>query len=180
MMKIKDVLQTKPDSEFLYEELVELNEGWSFYTLLKLNSSILIGWLTNDDLLIVNGDGIFLYDIKNKNITMEDYESNFKKNLSADNLKYSLKERDEIVDVFGLRGGGGNLLTLDSEWKLEINHIHNNFKIPRLMNYKTRKSWFFQLHEMSYEGYMYCGFSKTQKYFLIMGDQGINIYKKDF
>ncbi|WP_426479159.1 hypothetical protein ACP3T3_06830 [Chryseobacterium sp. CBSDS_008] len=101
MMKIKDVLQTKPDSEFLYEELVELNEGWSFYTLLKLNSSILIGWLTNDDLLIVNGDGIFLYDIKNKNITMEDYESNFKKNLSADNLKYSLKERDEIVDVFG-------------------------------------------------------------------------------
>ncbi|MFP7658472.1 hypothetical protein [Chryseobacterium proteolyticum] len=38
-----------------------------------------------------------------------------KKNLSADNLKYSLKGRDEIVDVFGLRGGGGNLLTLDSE-----------------------------------------------------------------
>ncbi|MFP7658471.1 hypothetical protein [Chryseobacterium proteolyticum] len=64
MMKIKDVLQIKPDSEFLYEELIKLNKGWSFYTLLKLNSSIIIGWLTNDDLLIVNGDGIFLYDIE--------------------------------------------------------------------------------------------------------------------
>lgn len=73
---------------------------------------------------------------------MEDYESDFKKYLSADNLKYSLKERNEIVDVFGLRGGGGNLLTSDNEWKLEINNIHNNFKIPRLMNYKTRKSCF--------------------------------------
>ncbi|MCU7612968.1 hypothetical protein N0B16_00805 [Chryseobacterium sp. GMJ5] len=179
-MKIIDIIQTNNNNEFLHEELIELNEGWSFYALLKLNSSIFVGWLINDDLLIVNGDGIFLYDIESKNIIMEDYESNFKKNLSTDNLKYSLKERDENIDVFGLRGGGGNLLTIENDWKLEIINIHNNYKIPRLMNYKTRKSWFFELHEISYDGYMYCGFSKTQKYFLVMGDQGINVFKRNF
>jgi hypothetical protein len=177
-MKIIDILQTKFSDEFLQEEIINLNEEWSLYSVIKINASIFLGWLENDDLLIVSMDGIFLYDITNKDIVMEDYESDFKKNLSTDNLHYSLKDRNEIIDVFGLRGGAGNLLTVDNKWKLEIVNIYNGYKIPKITNYRTSQSWFFKLQDISYEGYLYCGFSKTQNYFVLFGDQGINIFKK--
>lgn len=179
-MKIVDILQTKFHDELLQEEIVSLNDEWSLYSVIKINASIFVGWLENDDLLIVNIDGIFLYDTESKDIIKEDYETDFKKNLSTNNLHYSVKDRTETIDVFGLRGGGGNLLTIDNKWKLEIVNIYNGYKIPKLTNYRTRQSRFFKIQDINYEGYMYCGFSKTQRYFLIMGDQGINIYKKNF
>ncbi|MDV7696784.1 hypothetical protein N6B72_07625 [Chryseobacterium soli] len=74
-MKIIDILQTKFNNEFLQEEIISLNEEWSLYSVIKINASIFLGWLENDDLFIVNVDGIFLYDIRNKDIIMEDYES---------------------------------------------------------------------------------------------------------
>ncbi|MCX8534659.1 hypothetical protein [Chryseobacterium luquanense] len=177
-MKIIDILQTKFNNEFLQKDIISLNEEWSLYSVIKINASIFLGWLENDDLLIVNVDGVFLYDIRNKDFIMEDYESDFKKNLSTNNLHYSLKDRNEIIDVFGLRGGGGNLLTVDNKWNLEIVNIYNGYRIPKLTNYRTRQSWFFKLQDISYEGYLYCGFSKTQNYFVLFGDQGVNIFKK--
>lgn len=180
-MKLKDLESNYRGNIFdtiSNEPLLNDTDEWVYYSSVSLNGSIAIGWLTNDDIIIINVDGIYVYDIHKKEIVSEDYETSFKKYISNDNLNYFLKSRNETINIFGLRGGGGNLLTNDSTWKIEIVHIAWNICVPKLLNYKSRDFWFLELLQNDYEGYKYLGFSKTEKYFAIMGDRGIDIYSK--
>ncbi len=151
---------------------------WFFHSSVPLNGVIAMGWMSKDDIVVIGIDGIFVYDIVKKKVVIEDYETSFQKYISNDNLTFCIKTLDEKVDIFGKRGGGGNLLTKDNTWKLEMVPITWNINVPRLLNYKSGGQWFLELHQNTYEGNLYLGFSKSEKYFAIMGDRGIDVYSK--
>jgi hypothetical protein len=156
--------------------LMRETDEWVYHSSVPLNGIIAIGWLSNDDILVINVDGIFIFDIHKKDIIFRDYESSFKKNISDDNTTFFVENKSESVSIFGLRGGGGNLLTKDNLWKLKRIDIAWNIKVPCILNLRTNKSWFLELRQNSYEGEIYLGFSKSENYFVVMGDGGIDIF----
>lgn len=181
-MKLSDLItECKCDifSNISNNNLVSNTGEWAYYSSVRLNGPIAVGWLSTDDIFLINGDGIFVYDICQKAMVFEDYKTPFQGNISDDNLTYFFKDRNEAVNLFGLRGGGGNLLTKDSQWKLELISISWNVKVPQVNNWKTRVSNYIELKQNLYEGYKYIGFSKSEIYFLIMGDGGVDIYKRN-
>ena len=176
LQELKNKYETSVFNELSDENLVEKADEWQYYSGIRLNGIIAIGWLSDDNILLINADGIFIYDILKKNIIFSDYENSFKKSISDDNLTFFVQSNSETVFIFGLRGGGGNLLTKDNTWKIEIADISWNIKIPSLLNYKNGKKYFLELQQNNYEGNKYLGFSKSENYFLIMGDGGVDIF----
>lgn len=160
------------------ENLVGKTAEWEYYSAIRLNGIIAIGWLSDDNILLINVDGVFIYDILKKDITFSDYENSFKKNISDDNLTFFVQNKSETVFIFGLRGGGGNLLTKDNVWIIEVADIAWNIKVPSLLNCKNGKKYFLELQQNSYEGNKYLGFSKSENYFLIMGDGGVDVFSR--
>lgn len=178
-MKLKDLKNKyfgNVFDELPNEFLVKETEEWSYHSSIALNGIIAIGWFLNDDILVINVDGIYIYDILKKDFIYRDYETSFKEFISDDNLTYFVQSKNEKVNIFGLRGGGGNLLTKDNTWKLELVEIAWNIKVIKVLNYKNRKASFLDLHQNSFEGNKYLGFSKSEKYFAIMGDCGVDIF----
>ncbi|WP_406845120.1 hypothetical protein [Flavobacterium soyae] len=180
-MRLKE-LKNKYDvnmfDELSDENLVAKAGEWEYYSAIGLNGIIAIGWFSDENILLINVDGIFIYDILKKNTIFSDYENSFIKSISDDNLTFFVESKSETVFIFGLRGGGGNLLTKDNTWKIEVVDIAWNIKAPRLLNYKTEKKYFLELQQNSYEGNKYLGFSKSENYFLIMGDGGVDIFSR--
>ena len=182
-MKLKEIKEkyegSLPD-ELLDESLVKGMDEWEYYSSVPLNGIIATGWLSNDDIVVINGDSTFIYDIQKKEIVFKDYDdvTSFKKYISDDNLTFFVQNRSETVSIFGLRGGGGNLLTKNTFWKLDVINIAWNIRVPRLSNYKKGNEYFIELTQNFYEGYMYLGFSKSEKYFVIMGDGGLDIFSR--
>ena len=117
-------------------------QEWGYYSSVPLNGTIAIGWLLDDSVLAINVDGIFIYDIDKKDIVFRDYEISFQKYISDDNLTFFVKNKNETVNIFGLRGGGGSILTKDNKWKLELAYIAWNIRVPKLLNYKSREAFF--------------------------------------
>lgn len=180
-MRLNDVLEEyradlfdSLSNDYLNDETDE----WEYYSSIRLNGIIAVGWFANDDILIINMDGIYVYGIITNGFIQEDYDSSFKKYISNDNLKFNSPFNKETIDLFGIRGGGGNLLTNDNVWKLELINLAWNIKLPRLLNFKKRESYFLRLRQNIYEGYMSLGFSKTENYFMVMGDGGIDLFRK--
>lgn len=165
-------------NEISDENLVSKAAEWEYYSPIRLSGIIAIGWFSDDNIFVINLDGIFIYDILKKNIIFSDYEDSFKKNISDDNLTYFVQSKSETVSIFGLRGGGGNLLAKDNTWKIEVFDIAWNIKVPSLLNYRNGKKYFLELQQNSYEGKKYLGFSKSENYFLIMGDGGVDIFSR--
>ncbi|WP_125722175.1 hypothetical protein [Flavobacterium ustbae] len=180
-MRLKDLKNKYEDNifnELSDENLVRKASDWEYYSAIRLNGIIAIGWFSDDNILIINGDGIFIYDIIKRNIIFSDYENSFKKTISDDNLTFYFQSKSETVFIFGLRGGGGNLLTKDNSWKIEFFDIAWNIKVPLILNYKNGKKYFLELQQNNYEGKKYLGFSKSENYFLIMGDEGVDIFHR--
>lgn len=178
LQELKNKYEASVFNELSNESLVEKAAEWEYHSAIHLNGIIAIGWLSDDNILLINADGIFIYDILKKNIIFSDYENSFKKSISDDNLTFFVQSKSETVFVFGLRGGGGNLLTKDNIWKIEVVDITWNIKVPTLLNYKTAEKYFLELQQNSYEGNKYLGFSKSENYFLIMGDGGVDIFSR--
>ncbi|CAI2766519.1 hypothetical protein ACHRVW_04215 [Flavobacterium collinsii] len=178
LQDLKNKYEISVFNESLDENLVGKASEWEYYSAIRLNGIIAVGWLSDDNILLVNTDGVFIYDILKKNIIFSDYENSFKKNISDDNLTFYVQTKSETVFIFGLRGGGGNLLTKDNIWKIEVIDIACNIKVPKLLNYKNGKKYFLELQQNSYEGNKYLGFSKSENYFLIMGDGGLDVFSR--
>lgn len=181
-MKIIDLIEkNKADVFQLYsvdQEIVDVAEEWEYYASVPINSPIATGWFDNDDLLIVNGDGLFIYGTDKQEIILEDYDSNLKPGISDDNLKFHVKERNVTIEIFGMRGGGGNLITKDNKWSLRLINLAWNIVIPIITNVRTGDFYFLKLNQLMYEGNIKIGFSKSNNYFVITGDGGIDIYKR--
>ncbi|MBL7756362.1 MAG: hypothetical protein JNL59_03180, partial [Chitinophagaceae bacterium] len=129
-----------------------------------------------DNLFIVSIDGLFIYDTSKKEIVFEDYYSEVLEGISQNNLRYLIKEKGGEVDIFGVRGGGGNLFTNDNKWSIRLVNLAWNIVVPILTSNRTRKFYFLKLEQLFYEGYKYVGFSNSEKYFVVMGDQGLDVY----
>jgi hypothetical protein len=69
-------------------------------------------------------------------------------------------------------------LTKDNLWKLEIVDISWNIKVPCLLNYRNGKKYFLGLQQNGFEGKKYLGFSKSERYFAVMGDGGVDVFVK--
>lgn len=181
-MVIKDLIERyKSDLTGLFslnQEIVDVAEEWSYYSSIPINSPIVTGWFDNDNLLIINVDGLFIYDLKKQKTVFEDYDSKLKPGISNDNLRFYVKEKNIEIDVFGIRGGGGNLLTKDSIWSLGLINLSWNIVAPTITNLRTGKFYFLKLNQLFYEGNIKIGFSKSDNYFAIVGDGGVDIYQR--
>lgn len=179
-MKISDIINQTQDN-YLEDNPDEIIGNsfteWSYCISHRVNGIIACGWFQNDDILIISADGIFVFDIFEKKIVYEDYDTPFHRYISSDNLIFYFEKRQEHSPIFGLRGGNGNLLTSNNVWKLDINYLTCYKKIPKLYNYKKNLSCFLLLQAPSYEDKIFVGFSKSEKFFLIMGNNGLDIYK---
>jgi hypothetical protein len=178
LRELKNRQEADINAEILDENLVLETDHWGYYSSVPLNGIIAIGWLSNDDIFIKNGDGSFIYEVTKKEITFQDFNDlkSFEINISKDNLTFFVQCRSETIFIFGIRGGGGNLLTKDQNWYLGITNISWNIKVPMLENYKIGKRNFIKLTQNYYEGYLYLGFSISEKYFVVMGDGGLDIF----
>jgi hypothetical protein len=136
-------------------------EGWSYYNSFHLNGIIAVGWFNNDDILILSADGIFVFGMLEKSIIYEDY-GRFKQYISSDNLTYFFQERNETLQIFGLRGGNGNCLARKISWKLNIVNLSYDKRIVKLSNYKQQDQY---------------AFLESEQYFLIMGNNGVDIWQ---
>lgn len=179
-MRLKDIYdQYKAD---IFDEvssndnLEKETDEWGYHSSINFNGIIAIGWFSNDDILLINTDGIFIYDVPNKEVVFRDSETSMARNISDNNLFFFVESRSENVSIFGLRGGGGNLLTKNNRWSLYPMEIAWNTKIPKLSNNRNGRSYYLELKQNGYEGHMYLGFSQSQKYFLVMGDRGVDIF----
>lgn len=179
-MKIKDILNNGYENIFdLYsgdENFVSEAEGWEYYSSVPINAPIAVGWFNDDNLFIVSIDGLFIYDTSKKEIVFEDYYSEVLEGISQNNLRYLIKEKGVEVDIFGVRGGGGNLFTNDNKWSIRLVNLAWNIVVPILTSNRTRKFYFLKLEQLFYEGYKHVGFSNSEKYFVVMGDQGLDVY----
>ncbi len=162
---------------YLNLEILGSTEKWTYYCPIERSSIISVGWLSNDDIYFINSDGEYIFDIVNREIIFENFNHQFY--IPNENLKTFIKDRNENIDIFGMRGGDGNKTTKDDEWYIEIFNLSWNCKIPILQNRKIQYPLFLELKQNFYEGYKFIGFSKSENYFLIMGDGGIDIYKKN-
>ncbi|KXX66880.1 hypothetical protein [Flammeovirga sp. SJP92] len=102
--------------------------------------------------------------------------------LSKDNLEFDLKEGNQKVKVFGLRGGNGNHFTTD-RWSLIEIQQESQEKIFGITDYKhfgrsENEFWknydLIKLHELEFG--QWCGFSPDEKYFGIFGSGGAEIF----
>jgi len=181
-MLIKDLLDSyKADLFSLYsanDKVVNEVGEWKLYFSIPVNAPIAIGWLEDDSLFLINNEGVFIYDINVEELVLEDYSSELKPGISDDNLRYYIQDRDVFVDIFGIRGGGGSLITKDEKWSLRLINLSWNVKIPILTDNETGNFYFLELRQLFYEGYMHIGFSKSDSFFAIMGDGGVDIYKR--
>ncbi len=179
-MKIKELVDNNYANVFdQYSRdtsIVAEAEGWRYYSSVKVNAPIAIGWLSDDSLFIVNVDGLSIYDTAKRDIVFEDFESELLEGMSHNNLRYFIKEKGVEIDVFGIRGGGGSLLTNDNKWSIRLVNLAWNINLPILRNNRTGNFYFLRLEQLCYEGYKHIGFSDSEKYFVVMGDAGLDIY----
>ena len=79
------------------------------------------GWTKEDFILLIKYDGYCLINPRNGEVVLEDYSEVSYNLMSKNNLIFNAKIIDELVNIFGLYGGKGNLVTSDG-WKLNILH----------------------------------------------------------
>ena len=179
-MKISNIINYEPNGylSVYRNELLETEiEGWRYYNSFHLNGIIAVGWFNNDDILILSADGIFVFGMLEKSIIYEDY-GRFKQYISSDNLTYFFQERNETLQIFGLRGGNGNCLARKISWTLDIVNLSYDKRIVKLSNYKQQSQYaFLEMKKATYEDILFMGFSKSEQYFLIMGNNGVDIWQ---
>ncbi|WP_264529224.1 hypothetical protein [Flavobacterium sp. N502540] len=79
LQELKNKYEVNVFNELSDENLAGKAAEWEYYTAIRLNGIIASGWLSDDNILLINTDGVFIYDILKKNITFNDYENSFKK-----------------------------------------------------------------------------------------------------
>jgi hypothetical protein len=105
--------------------------------------------------------------------------------LSKDNLEFDLKENNQKIKVFGLRGGNGNHYTTD-RWILTEILLDSQEKIFGITDYNhfgRSEPIFWKNYDLinleNLEYGQWCGFSPNEKYFGIFGSGGVEIFDRE-
>jgi hypothetical protein len=105
--------------------------------------------------------------------------------LSKDNLEFDIKENNQRIKVFGLRGGNGNQYTTD-RWRLTEILQDSQEKIFGITDYKhfgRSEQIFWKNYDLiniqNLEFGQWCGFSPNEKYFGIFGSGGVEIFNRE-
>ena len=105
--------------------------------------------------------------------------------LSKDNLEYDLKELNQKIKVFGLRGGNGNHFTTD-RWSITEISTDSQEKIFGMTDYRNfgrRENIFWKNYNLivlkNLEFGQWCGFSPNEKSFGIFGSGGVELFNRE-
>lgn len=177
-MNIRQIINHYKENNVYNEfSLVEKTLSWELHYSIRINGIIAAGWLKNNDVLIIGADAIFISSNIVKKIIDEDYDTDFNKHMSSNNLFYDLSGRNELVNVFGIRGGGGNLFSTKYKLALDSIYFDNTICIPRVTNLKDNSFDFIELPLVHYSEKLLCGFSDDESLFMVKGSNFINVYK---
>lgn len=111
-------------------------------------------------------------------------EDNILNYLSKDNLEFKLKELNQKIKVFGLRGGNGNHFTSDRWEIIEIQQDSQAkiFGITDLQNLGQTTQTFWKNYNLikllNIEFGQWSGFSPDEKHFGIFGSGGVELFSR--
>ena len=104
-MRLKDIYDRYKadifDEVSSNDKLEKETDEWGYHSSINFNGIIAIGWFSNDDILLINTDGIFIYDVPNKEIVFRDSETSMARDISDNNLFFFVERRSEDVSIFG-------------------------------------------------------------------------------
>jgi hypothetical protein len=181
-----DILKVRyPIMENLKKYLTEPSLPWKRGAFIGGAGLFACGWTKDSKLFMLFLD---YYITGNPNtgereIVIED--DSLMDQLSEDNLEFDLKEFDQKIKVFGLRGGNGNHYTTD-KWSLVEILQDSQKKIFGIANYQCfekNDQSFWKNYDLiklkSIEFGYWCGFSPDEKYFGIFGSGGVELFRRD-
>jgi hypothetical protein len=180
-MKISQLVNGQKTDFFDYhrDEVLEKEvRDWKWKSSIRVNGILSVGWFLNNDILVIGADGVFIANCDSGELFYEDYETDFNRNFSPNNLFYTVKERNEKLNVFGLRGGGGNLISPDKKWKIDIVCVTWRFNLIQLSNLRENGSCYIELSDGGYEDKLHCGFSEDGNYFLVKSNNSIDVFAR--
>ena len=105
--------------------------------------------------------------------------------ISKDNLEFDLKENNQKLKVFGLRGGNGNHYTTDKWSLIEIlqDSQEKIFGITDYSHFGRSEKVFWENYDLirleNLEFGQWCGFSPNEKIFGIFGSGGVEIFNRE-
>lgn len=169
----------------LKEYLTEPNLPWTRGPFIGGAGLFACGWTEDNKVFLLFPD---YYVIGNpltgerEKIVEEDDVLN---DLSKDNLEFNLKEIDQKVKVFGLRGGNGNHCTSDRWSLIEIlqDSQEKIFGITDYRNFGRQDQVFWKNYDLinlnNLEFGQWCGFSPNEKHFGIFGSGGVELFNRE-
>lgn len=129
----------KKETVSLLDFVTEPSLPWKNRIVISASGVIASGWTNDDEVFLISSTGYTVAnpitgEIKIRNYDEDDDAMN---QFSKDNLEFTIKELEQTIKVFGLRGGNGNHLTSDF-WNLDSFTPPLGEQIVGIQNYKKQ------------------------------------------
>lgn len=173
---LSEIKKIKPDKPFT---------AWNNFQSAEYEGLFACGWTKDDNLLLVNYNGYKLIDPASGFTLEEDNQKLSYEYMSSNNLNFKYNGEEDI-NIFGIYGGRGNLVTKDG-WVLDILYPYwpnciVALKRPTKPNEITLEIWqginLIKLETLEYNN-LNCGFSNNEQFFVISGSFGVEIYGRE-
>jgi hypothetical protein len=157
---------------------------WKHQIYIDFEGILACGWTKDNYILMISYDGYKVIDPINGETINEDFTEISYNLMSSNNQSYNAKIIDECVNVFGIYGGRGNLVSSDG-WKLNILYPYWPNSIVSIGKSQIETSdseiWknirLIKLSNLEYNS-LNCGFSPDENYFLILGTEGVEVFSR--
>lgn len=173
LLEIKKIKPTSPFSD------------WNKFQFVNFEGLFACGWTSDNLLLMVNYNGYQLVNPLSGKVVEENFERLSYNYMSNNNLEFILPKSNQRINIFGIFGGKGNLVTSDG-WILDIVYPYwpnclVSLKRPKIDNENILEIWegikLIKLEMLEYSN-LNCGFSNNEKHFFISGNLGVEIYSR--
>ncbi len=177
----------KKKTDNLFDYLINPKIPWEKKVVIPAAGIFASGWTNDNKVFLLSSDGYSVSDPLTGEIEImnHDEDNTALDKFSNDNLEFRLDEINQIIKVFGQRGGNGNYMTSDF-WSLDSFHLGLGEQIVGLKNLKDRSNkseyWrnfdLIKLERLEYFALTY-GFSPNEKHFGIFGSGGAEIFTRE-
>ena len=164
--------------------LTEPNLPWRRGPFIGGSGLFACGWTKESKIFMLFPDYYVVGDPQTGEQLILNEDNNLLDYLSKDNQEFDLKELNQSIKVFGLRGGNGNQYTTD-RWSLIEVMQDSQEKIFGLTDYKhfgRSEQIFWKNYDLidlkNLEFGQWCGFSPNEKSFGIFGSGGVEIFNR--
>lgn len=143
------------------------------------------GWDKNDNIILISSDGYSLTNPASgeRLIRNRDSEITFK-SISSGYLDFKIPDNGEEIRIFGLNAGDGTHITQDGWileviypwWPLDVVIIKTPFVVGSGLHAYLDRAHMIKLLRL--DGWLKCGFSPSDKYFVVLGSGGAEIFSR--